>query len=261
MENSGFLLIFVIIFLLIVVVTLIFGLFYLFTQLRSSETKNNTISKDYEEKLQTVLLKHQKEIIKARQESVSISRNTIKGQIAEQMAPILKGFPYLPSDSHFIGMPIDYLIFRGYTDLKDSHKINDDFEIVLADIKYNKAVLSVTQEAIKRAIQQGKVKFETIRILEDGNVKVDSWGIDKDVMPSIAINDSDLENTTTIDQRDTMLRILRKYPNAYKPWKTDDDNLLKEKFESGLNLKELSILFQRQPSAIRSRIRKKQWVR
>ncbi|MCE7858446.1 MAG: hypothetical protein DPW18_17870 [Chloroflexi bacterium] len=46
------------------------------------------------------------------------------------------------------------------------------------------------------------------------------------------------------------------YPNAYGKWTEFDDELLKQEFANGTSVKALSKLFHRQPSAIRSRIRK-----
>lgn len=259
---------FVVIGLILVSVILFVALIYLFQQLKKSQGKVENIVKNYEVQLRDIQVKHQKEIEKARQQSVDTSRRTIKGQIAEQLAPILAGFPYLPSDSHFIGDPIDYIVFNGYTDLKDKHTMNDDFEVVILDIKHNKASLSEGQRAIAKAIEAGKVRFEVVRILEDGTIKTHSWNSasknnngSPQIQPVISSPKVDFveetpEKNNTEGQRATMLKVLEKYPNAYNPWDTKDDNLLKEKHKAGLSLKELSELFQRRPSAIRSRLKK-----
>jgi predicted Holliday junction resolvase-like endonuclease len=73
------------------------------------------------------------------------------GQIAEQMAPFLKEFKYDPKKSHFMGMPIDYIVF-------------EDDRIVIVEVKSGNAVLTKVQSNIKRLIEQGKVYFETVRI-------------------------------------------------------------------------------------------------
>ena len=44
------------------------------------------------------------------------SRAVLKGKMAEQFAPILPEFQYLPSDAKFLGDPVDYVVFDGYTD-------------------------------------------------------------------------------------------------------------------------------------------------
>lgn len=259
---------FVIVGLILVTITLFITLIYLFQQLKKSQSKVENIVKNYEVQLRDIQVKHQREIEKARQQSVDTSRRIIKGQIAEQLAPILAGFPYLPSDSHFIGDPIDYIIFNGYSDFKDKRTMNDDFEVVILDIKHNKASLSEGQKAIAKAIESGKVRFEVVRILEDGTVKTHSWNSasknnngSQKVQPVISSSSVNFLEEIPIDnnsesQRATMLKVLEKYPNAYNPWDSKDDNLLKEKHSAGASLKDLSELFQRRPSAIRSRLKK-----
>jgi predicted Holliday junction resolvase-like endonuclease len=84
--------------------------------------------------------------------------------MAEQLAPIMPQFEYLPSDAKFLGDPVDYVVFDGYTDLRDGQGKVDDIEIVLIDIKSGGARLTKGQQAIAQAIQQGRIRFETIRI-------------------------------------------------------------------------------------------------
>ncbi|NOH00944.1 MAG: hypothetical protein HND47_02675 [Chloroflexi bacterium] len=178
--------VFIVVFLVLIILLLLAALAYLFVQFRQIQGKHDNIAgdyqakiedviKEYEGKIQDVNLKHQNEIDKARQQSVAVSRHTIKGQIAEQMAPLLNGFDYLPSDARFIGDPIDYVVFKGYTDLRDNRVLNDDFEVVIIDVKNNNASLSLSQRAIAKAIQEGKVKFEVVRIKEGGTVEKQEW--------------------------------------------------------------------------------------
>jgi flagellar motility protein MotE (MotC chaperone) len=53
-----------------------------------------------------------------------------------------------------------------------------------------------------------------------------------------------------------LARIRAKHPKAYEKWPEEEDELLRLKFQEGAKLEELSRVFQRQPSAIRSRLRK-----
>ena len=84
--------------------------------------------------------------------------------MAEQMAPIMPEFQYLPSDAKFLGDPVDYVVFDGYTDLRDGQGRAEDIEVVLIDIKSGGARLTKGQQAIAKAIANGRVRFETIRI-------------------------------------------------------------------------------------------------
>jgi DNA-directed RNA polymerase specialized sigma24 family protein len=56
------------------------------------------------------------------------------------------------------------------------------------------------------------------------------------------------------DERMAKIRAL--FPKAYEKWTDDDDNLLTQKFGEGMSVAELAEIFQRQPSAIRSRLAK-----
>ena len=50
--------------------------------------------------------------------------------------------------------------------------------------------------------------------------------------------------------------IRRRYPRAYEKWTEEDDIRLRIEYGSGVGVRALSQMFQRQPSAIRSRLRK-----
>ena len=99
-----------------------------------------------------------------RREILEKSRAVLKGRIAEQIVPFLEQFQYNPSDARFIGSPVDYIIFDGYTKTKDENK-EQPITIVLADIKTGKsATLTHEQKKIKEAVEQKRVKWETIRL-------------------------------------------------------------------------------------------------
>jgi len=55
---------------------------------------------------------------------------------------------------------------------------------------------------------------------------------------------------------DRIAEIQRQHPNAYARWSEMDDQTLEELFFTGVSADELSMIFKRQPSAIRSRIGK-----
>lgn len=256
---------FIVVFLLIVIATFAVAVVYLFQEMRKSQSKVENTIKIYEGQLRDIKIRQQYEIEKARHDSVETSRRTIKGQIAEQFAPFLQGFPYLPSDSHFIGAPIDYIIFNGYTEFKDNHGSNDNFEIVIIDIKYNTAQLTAGQEQIAKAIKAGKVRFETVRVLPDGKIEVHSWGssTNNESIPPVESNSP--EESSAITETDSpqnnayknWYRFLQKFPNAYEPWSESDDNLLKEKYLAGMKVNELALLLKRNHGKIRSRLKEK----
>ena len=61
-------------------------------------------------------------------------------------------------------MPCAGSVFDGYTDFRDGEGDAEDIEVVLIDIKSGGARLTKGQQAIACAVQEGRVRFETIRI-------------------------------------------------------------------------------------------------
>ena len=129
-----------------------------------SQTRNGRIKAEYEQYIAELELEHQQSLIAAQKRSVNTSRAVLKGKMAEQLAPIMPEFQYLPSDAKFLGDPVDYVVFDGYTDFRDGEGDAEDIEVVLIDIKSGGARLTKGQQAIARAVQEGLVRFETIRI-------------------------------------------------------------------------------------------------
>lgn len=72
---------------------------------------------------------------------------------------------YNPADSRFIGSPIDYVIFRNLSRVAEGSE--EEIEIVLLDVKAGQqAGLTRVQRKIKEAVEKGRVKWDTLRLLE-----------------------------------------------------------------------------------------------
>jgi len=87
-------------------------------------------------------------------------RSAIKGQMAEQIAPLFKEFGYNPKDARFMGSPIDFVVFDGMS------KGQID-KIVFVEVKTGKGVLSKIQRNIRGKVLHGRVEFEVVN-LPDG---------------------------------------------------------------------------------------------
>ncbi len=129
-----------------------------------SNLRRGQLSIAYEQQLAALKLEHQQQMTEAKKRSVNTSRAVIKGKMAEQLAPLFPEFHYLPSDAKFLGDPVDYIIFDGYTDFRDGDGRAEDINVILVDIKSGQARLSKGQQAIAQAIEAGRVRFETVRI-------------------------------------------------------------------------------------------------
>ncbi len=134
------------------------------TTLILSNTRNGRIQAEYEKYIAELELEHKQALLDAQKRSVNTSRAVLKGKMAEQFAPILPEFQYLPSDAKFLGDPVDYVVFDGYTDFRDGDGTADDIEVILLDIKSGGARLSKGQQAIAQAVREGRIRFETLRI-------------------------------------------------------------------------------------------------
>lgn len=100
-----------------------------------------------------------------RKDSVNRSRSTLKGRISEQMAPLLPEFPFSPADARFIGNPIDFVVFDGYTDAKDDG--GGSIDVVLVEVKKGKGRLTREESLIKKAVDDGRVSWRTVMLKDD----------------------------------------------------------------------------------------------
>lgn len=101
-----------------------------------------------------------------RKDSVNRSRSTLKGKISEQMAPFLPEFPFSSADARFIGNPIDFVVFDGYTSVKDDK--DGMINIVLVEVKKGKGRLTREETLIKKAVEEGRVSWQTIFLKDEG---------------------------------------------------------------------------------------------
>lgn len=118
---------------------------------------------------------HQAALDSARKDSVLRSRSSLIGGLAEQLAPLLPGFPYNPSDARFLGDPVDYVVFHGYSDHRENAVLDEEIDVILLEIKQGSGALSASQRAIGNAVEQGRVRFEVTRVAQDGSVATDAW--------------------------------------------------------------------------------------
>lgn len=130
----------------------------------------------YQIRLLKLRLDFQRELKEATKRSVDQSRSTLKGQIAEQMAPVLPGFSYLPADARFLGEPIDYVVFNGRTNLANNGVGEQELEVILLEVKHGQSKLTPVQRAIAEAVEAGRVRFEVAQIGDDGIVTIKAPG-------------------------------------------------------------------------------------
>ncbi len=104
------------------------------------------------------------ELERAVKDSVNKSRSILRGKTTEQLVPLTEEFlkEFVPSDAKFLGSPIDYVIFSGAGSITDGEE--KDIEIIFMDIKTGKARLTKVQRAIKKAVEEKRIRWKTLEI-------------------------------------------------------------------------------------------------
>ncbi len=105
--------------------------------------------------IQTIRLHRDRSAL--RSDAIKRSRSVIGGQVAEQLAPFLPGFPCHPGDARFIGKPVDFIAFPGLTEDNAVH------EVLLIEVKTGKSALSGREKEVKRAVAEGRVRYVEYR--------------------------------------------------------------------------------------------------
>jgi len=113
---------------------------------------------------------HKEEIKKEREDAIKRSKDVTRGNISEEFIPLFPDFPYNMSECKFSGAPIDYIVFKGMTNVRDGTYV--DMEIVFADVKVGNAKRTKVQNAIKKAIDEKRVRWETWRIGNDKKINI-----------------------------------------------------------------------------------------
>ena len=85
------------------------------------------------------------------------SSETRLGQISEHLVPFLENCRHDPKNMHFLGNPIDYVVFDF-----------DEGAITFLEVKSGNSKPSKRQKTIKNIIKTGRVFYEEIRINQKG---------------------------------------------------------------------------------------------
>lgn len=96
-------------------------------------------------------------IRRERKDAVRRSRSVIQGQVSEQIAPFLPGFPCNAADVRFVGKPVDFVAFCGLS----QNGVVD--EIAFIEVKTASSRLSEREKSIRRAVEQKRVRYVEYR--------------------------------------------------------------------------------------------------
>jgi len=148
---------------------------------------------------------------KIRQKSVSSSRRSLVGKFIERFVPFLSNIQYAPSDMHFLGQPIDYIVFDGLRD----DKIN---KVIFLEVKTGDSKLTKREKSLKEVIIKRKVSWKEVRV-----------DTKSEKTPDKEISEEETSVKDLYDQIDNKLKTVRETASAaYKPGVSDDEEESKE---------------------------------
>jgi predicted Holliday junction resolvase-like endonuclease len=98
---------------------------------------------------------HEGRVKDERKDALTSSRRVLVGKYLERFVPFSSG--YEPADMHFLGSPVDYVVFKGLHEDACS-------EVVFLEVKTNDAALTKRERSVRDAIRAGKVKWEEVRV-------------------------------------------------------------------------------------------------
>lgn len=92
-----------------------------------------------------------------RSDAVRRSRAVLGGQLSEQLAPYLPGFPGDPTEVRFVGKPVDFVSFAGASE-------GSVREVVFIEVKSGDAALTAVERSLRKAIEEGRVRYVEYRV-------------------------------------------------------------------------------------------------
>lgn len=101
------------------------------------------------------LFKESEKVIK--EKSVSSSRRSLVGKFIEKFVPFLSKHKYSPADMHFLGQPVDYIVFEGSKD--DNIK-----RVIFLEVKTGQGKLTKREKTLKETIEKKRVAWKEIRV-------------------------------------------------------------------------------------------------
>jgi predicted Holliday junction resolvase-like endonuclease len=95
----------------------------------------------------------------ARHDSINRSRSVVSGRVQEHLAPLCPDFlnQFNPKDARFLGTPVDFIVFDGL----DEGQVRN---VCFVEVKTGRSALSSRERGVRRAIEDGHVSFQMMRL-------------------------------------------------------------------------------------------------
>lgn len=102
----------------------------------------------------------------------------LANQMVRKLDTIFKPLKLNPDDSKVIFHPVDYIVFKGmkvaYNPYHPERRIEGPIKgITFLDRKAQSKEHQKIQNSVEKVIEQGKYDWQTLRILEDGTIKIE----------------------------------------------------------------------------------------
>lgn len=92
-----------------------------------------------------------------RADAILRSRAVNRGLVAEQLVPHMQGFKFNPKDCHFVGKPVDYLVFDGL----DAGVLKS---IVFLEVKTGSSGMNARERQVRDAVRESRVSYEIFKL-------------------------------------------------------------------------------------------------
>lgn len=89
------------------------------------------------------------------------SEAVLTGKIGEQLAPMSLDFPFNLADARFLGSPVDFIVFDGYSDVRDG-KADRLRSIVFVDVKTGGARLTPVERRVRACVEERRVGYAAV---------------------------------------------------------------------------------------------------
>ncbi len=96
-----------------------------------------------------------------RDDALRRSEAVLTGKIGEQLAPISLDFPFNPADARFLGSPVDFIVFDGYSDVRDG-RTDRLRSIVFVDVKTGGARLTPVERRVRACVEERRVRYVAV---------------------------------------------------------------------------------------------------